>query len=591
MKQNKHNLEEYFAEARRRPDLISRDEARSLVEHGPAGGSLLSHFINNFKGAGLMNMITLSVAAAAAALMIGINAAGTDDHSNLRQARKQSANTKIAAKHSQPVIKKEAEPTPQQIAETPIKKESPAANEGSKIEKTLEKIARNNIESPRHEIRGVSMLKLNPSELERLGLVPAKGGFRFVIYKQTDNPVLISLFKDSINTRFNEDVAQMADVPVRFITDADGNRRLGALSKKNSSILAKYDTGNKVVHLQASILDDKELFKKLGNKNKKMSVRKTITLMSKDSISGDSLEYTDKILDEEAMVMVDSVMRNAAYQMDSVVSEALKDVLKKVKNDKDNSAAIAEEASIKVDSVVRSADLQMDSVVSEAVMDALNKRKNDKDDSVVIAPGKLRRILLHSVNARDNKDIKISEVLDNVLDDIQHIEIDLNEFEKINKMLPVAVDLDGGGTDYILWLEPTSEVIANLPDDIRANLGPEFKALADADNFCEVFPKTGGEPFLDIWRGCSGDVKHMKVYPNPASANINVEYELGGERDVTISLHDMYGRRIRQLGSYPSHPAGSHTEAFALGRLEAGMYLISIQANSGEHAVQRVIIK
>jgi hypothetical protein len=140
-------------------------------------------------------------------------------------------------------------------------------------------------------------------------------------------------------------------------------------------------------------------------------------------------------------------------------------------------------------------------------------------------------------------------------------------------------------------LEPTSEVIANLPDDIRANLGPEFKALADADNFCEVFPKTGGEPFLDIWRGCSGDVKHMKVYPNPASENINVEYELGGERDVTISLHDMYGRRIRQLGSYPSHPAGSHTEAYELGRLEAGMYLISIQTNSGEQAVQRVIIK
>jgi hypothetical protein len=50
----------------------------------------------------------------------------------------------------------------------------------------------------------------------------------------------------------------------------------------------------------------------------------------------------------------------------------------------------------------------------------------------------------------------------------------------------------------------------------------------------------------------------MKVYPNPTTGSLSVEYALEAETSVTIELRDMQGRTVRQM-ELGSQPAGSPT--------------------------------
>jgi hypothetical protein len=72
----------------------------------------------------------------------------------------------------------------------------------------------------------------------------------------------------------------------------------------------------------------------------------------------------------------------------------------------------------------------------------------------------------------------------------------------------------------------------------------------------------------------------MRVYPNPTSGSLSVEYALEAETSVTIELRDMQGRTVRtmELGTLP---AGTHTAQWdgtdAQGRqAAAGTYLCRV---------------
>jgi hypothetical protein len=50
----------------------------------------------------------------------------------------------------------------------------------------------------------------------------------------------------------------------------------------------------------------------------------------------------------------------------------------------------------------------------------------------------------------------------------------------------------------------------------------------------------------------------MKVYPNPTTGSLSMEYALEAETSVTIELRDMQGRTLRQM-ELGTQPAGKHT--------------------------------
>ncbi len=72
----------------------------------------------------------------------------------------------------------------------------------------------------------------------------------------------------------------------------------------------------------------------------------------------------------------------------------------------------------------------------------------------------------------------------------------------------------------------------------------------------------------------------MRVYPNPTTGRLSVEYALEAETSVTIELRDMQGRAIRQM-ELGAQPAGQHTAQWdgtdAQGRpAAAGTYLCRV---------------
>ncbi|MFP4528854.1 MAG: T9SS type A sorting domain-containing protein [Candidatus Kapaibacterium sp.] len=666
---NKPTLEEYFAEARRAEDIVSSDEARSLVENAPAGGPA-SGFFNKIKGNGPMNMITLSLAAAAAAVMIGYNAALPDNDAPIQQARTQAATSQeITKQQNQP----HSDASDGQIqsgnvdlarVEEAMQQDDTQNNQNTN--RALTGIAnkfKKDIAPPKHEVKGVRMVELDRAQLEQLGVIFGEGNsIKFVTYKDNDNPLMIELADDNINTQFGE-TDDLPDVPVRFITDAEGNRRLGALAKDNSNILATYFKNGQKIHMRASNIfpaDEKMEISSTPSSQVRI-LSKQVRINGKDSLAqvqkieseypeGENKSIHKFKLNKDLMRETQQIIifndahidMNSDAGIDPVINQLVEESLEeygfpkgmkvmfvpRMKNYAFNEVEVyTSKLSRMADSLVadyhsmienansgniskKELQKKINAIISEQLGDWGNIENsgisvNVKIDTIrnsaiqwnpeILEDSDMKHRIIE--NAFSDKkitassDSSISLMLDGVMDDLLALERQLDEFEKINQMLPIAVDLDGGGIDYILWLEPTTDIIDRLPGDVRATLEPELQALAGNADYCEMYPETGGEPFLDIWRGCSGDVRHLKVYPNPAASDVSVEFSLAESRDVTVSLHDMFGRRIRELGKYPALGAGAHTMLYALGNPEPGMYLISIQTPNGEQAVQRVIIE
>ncbi|MBL1278954.1 MAG: Omp28-related outer membrane protein [Fluviicola sp.] len=82
------------------------------------------------------------------------------------------------------------------------------------------------------------------------------------------------------------------------------------------------------------------------------------------------------------------------------------------------------------------------------------------------------------------------------------------------------------------------------------------------------------------------DAINLRVYPNPASDNVNVSFE--GEGDFTITLTDMRGR-IVSTNKY-DNLSGIQTIAVSVSNLETGNYIISV-ATEGASYNQKVFVK
>jgi hypothetical protein len=72
----------------------------------------------------------------------------------------------------------------------------------------------------------------------------------------------------------------------------------------------------------------------------------------------------------------------------------------------------------------------------------------------------------------------------------------------------------------------------------------------------------------------------MKVYPNPTTGSLSVQYALETEASVSFEVRDLQGRTVRQM-EQGTRPAGSHTAQWdgtdAEGRaVAAGTYLCRI---------------
>jgi len=184
---------------------------------------------------------------------------------------------------------------------------------------------------------------------------------------------------------------------------------------------------------------------------------------------------------------------------------------------------------------------------------------------------------------------------------LNFIESNIDEYIKINKLIPILVPfgkvesdnelIDNNNFGFILWYDPTPELLEVLPEEIRAILEKELDSYSKTDDVCQSTAIAGEEPYLEVWRSCSGAIEHLNVNPVPANSIINVNYSLKEARRTTISIHDMFGNVIKELQSGKSEQSANYTVEFDISKYESGMYLISVQTEIGEAAVQRIVIE
>lgn len=205
----------------------------------------------------------------------------------------------------------------------------------------------------------------------------------------------------------------------------------------------------------------------------------------------------------------------------------------------------------------------------------------------------------------------------------------------IHALLPVFVPCGKPSADssheregYIFWYETTPELLQALPQRIREQLVPETKVAAQVrqqmmravrdsrpvpmpavvlqaetatgEHSAEAIPHanqprlTGDDAvYYDMWRSAVGAITSSLLYPNPVQGlATTVRYTLEEERGLTITLHEVSGTCIAELLPPQKRARGEHNERVALPQgLAAGLYLVVLQSNRGEHAVQRLIVQ
>jgi hypothetical protein len=76
----------------------------------------------------------------------------------------------------------------------------------------------------------------------------------------------------------------------------------------------------------------------------------------------------------------------------------------------------------------------------------------------------------------------------------------------------------------------------------------------------------------------------LHVFPNPVSDELNVGMELKGNEEMTFTLYNSSGSKIREWNK--SLPPGVQANSFSLKGLSSGMYLLKASSANGTAMVK-----
>jgi|GEM_PF-3231585 len=349
----------------------------------------------------------------------------------------------------------------------------------------------------------------------------------------SSNSVKEILFKDKedLEVKMKENGLSKEDI-VRYSEE---------YTKSNGNIRIKNDDGNGKVEVL--------LFKNLADKDLVRNEEIVLESVDEDMIH----DKLTKLLNEEQVNKLLSKVKSSKFK--------LEDNMKKIRMDSKNFDT--------VDNVIYNVELNDENSNSEM------KNKKVQFES---------KMIFQKMDS--SNDSKRPIVFENPF-------AEMDEFEKINQLLPIAVRLDktsDAEIDYILWYEPTEEFVRNLPLKLQDELAPEIAALRNGEKaICGEAPIENAH--TDSWRACNGAIENLSVYPNPAVENANISFDLKEDRNISIALNDLSGKEIKKVFLNKNFGKGSNKSGLNLSGIPAGMYYISLTSGQGEQAVQRIIVE
>jgi hypothetical protein len=135
----------------------------------------------------------------------------------------------------------------------------------------------------------------------------------------------------------------------------------------------------------------------------------------------------------------------------------------------------------------------------------------------------------------------------------------------------------------ICWFYPTPEFIKALPSKTGVEISSELMIIKNNT-------KTGSSS-CNYFEVCKSTIKldKFKLYPNPASQTVSIEFENATEIIGSISIVNMAGIKLRELLPKTTFVAGRNYYQMDLSGISPGMYLISINTGKG-FRTQRLIV-
>jgi hypothetical protein len=78
----------------------------------------------------------------------------------------------------------------------------------------------------------------------------------------------------------------------------------------------------------------------------------------------------------------------------------------------------------------------------------------------------------------------------------------------------------------------------------------------------------------------------IKVFPNPASNNVSIQYNLKANALVKIELFDMLGKSVKMLLPETQQSIEFHKKSWQIDDLGAGLYFIKMTINGMESTIK-----
>ncbi len=169
----------------------------------------------------------------------------------------------------------------------------------------------------------------------------------------------------------------------------------------------------------------------------------------------------------------------------------------------------------------------------------------------------------------------------------------------IQTLLPIHFQLGAGAADtvpaldVVLWYKADQEFIDLLPERIADDLEKEREILTSVADSDAPRLEEGltGEAYFDVWRSRSSAITLEALYPNPAGSNAVATLHVREQRQLTVSLRDIFGREVAHVGEISASPGYRGTIDIDTSDKPSGIYLLAVTSDAGEQLVQRLIVR
>lgn len=178
--------------------------------------------------------------------------------------------------------------------------------------------------------------------------------------------------------------------------------------------------------------------------------------------------------------------------------------------------------------------------------------------------------------------------------DVAAADIPVGTWKRVTFDQPIRIE-EGGF--FVTWLmESTGLSLATDPTppfsrqtyEILSNVYAPYRSREQDDLFVRAIVKKAGFPVGLSNNNSTPAFEWLSAYPNPATDQTTISYQLSANSTVGFVLTDINGKTITQK-QLPNTTAGAHQLTISTANLAAGTYLYTITAN-GYSLTKRLVV-